>query len=105
MPALCDSEDDWLGREIGEALCPERFNEEELLALQKGREQMFAGLYQQLPTPPEGSIIKRDWMRYYMEQPSSFASSSGCRSCCACRRTSERVTRTLSLDFALSVTQ
>lgn len=65
LPALAE-ENDPLGRAEGEALCPERYDEE---ALQKIRRavgaEVFAGLYQQRPAPVEGNIIKREWIQYY----------------------------------------
>jgi predicted phage terminase large subunit-like protein len=64
MPALAE-EDDPLGREPGEALCPELHSREELIALRAGGARIFAGQYQQRPTEREGSIVKRDWIQYY----------------------------------------
>lgn len=54
----------------GHALWPERFPVEDLLQIKKdiGASE-FEALYQQNPTPPEGSIIKRDWIKYYRQLP------------------------------------
>ena len=53
---------DLLGRAPGEALCPERYDEE---ALEKLRRKLgsysFSALFQQRPTPAEGGIFKRKW--------------------------------------------
>ncbi len=68
MPALAE-EDDPLGREPGEPLCPELHPLDELLAIKAASPRVFAGLYQQRPTEREGSIIKRDWIRYYTKLP------------------------------------
>ncbi|MCT6926154.1 phage terminase large subunit [Metasolibacillus sp.] len=68
LPAIAEDEDDLLGREVGEALCPELgFNEK--WAEQKKVEvgsRTWASLYQQRPTPAGGNIFKREWMRYYV---------------------------------------
>ncbi|MFL0584705.1 phage terminase large subunit [Solibacillus silvestris] len=68
LPAIAEDEDDLLGREVGEALCPELgFNEQ--WAEQKKTEvgsRTWASLYQQRPTPAGGNVFKREWMRYYV---------------------------------------
>jgi len=55
---------DVLGRKIGEALCPERFDEQKL---EQYRRQLgsysFAALYQQRPSPAEGGMFKRHWFK------------------------------------------
>ncbi len=61
---------DPLGRNIGDALWPERFSVPEL---KKTREQIgtwsFASLYQQRPSPAEGGIFKRDWFKQVINAP------------------------------------
>ena len=61
LPALAE-ENDPLGRKVGEALCPERYDE---AALEARRKKLgaysFSALYQQRPTPAEGALFKRDW--------------------------------------------
>jgi len=65
LPSLAE-EDDMLGREIGEALCPERYPAEVLRGIRVSiGSQMFAGLFQQRPGAAEGNIVKRDWIKYY----------------------------------------
>lgn len=65
LPALAE-EDDPLGRAIGEALCPQRYDEVALDLIRKAvGSQVFAGLFQQRPGPAEGNIIKREWIQYY----------------------------------------
>ena len=70
LPALAEEKNDALGRAPGEALCPARYTAE---ALDKIKEAMgsflFAGLYQQRPAPPDGGIIKREWIKYYTQTP------------------------------------
>ncbi len=55
---------DPLNRQPGEALCPERFNEEALARLKrKLGSYSFASLYQQHPVPAEGGLFKREWFK------------------------------------------
>lgn len=57
-------------REAGEALHPQL---EPVAVLEELREQMgtadFSAQYQQEPTPPEGNMIKAQWLLYYDEVP------------------------------------
>jgi len=57
LPAICESNSDPLGREIGEPLCPERRNLEWLLEQKMLGERSFQALYQCDPTPREGSFF------------------------------------------------
>lgn len=61
LPAFAE-EDDPLGRAVGEALCPERYNEAALLRI-KGKLTGYGwdSLYQQRPTPREGALFKLKW--------------------------------------------
>ena len=54
----------------GELLWPQRFSHE-VLASQKTAmgSWSFAGQYQQDPSPREGAIIQREWIKYYRELP------------------------------------
>ncbi len=55
---------DPLDRLPGEALCPERYNEEALGRLKrKLGSYSFASLYQQHPVPAEGGLFKREWFK------------------------------------------
>lgn len=73
MPAICEDEDDFMGREIGEALWPKKFDIPELEhTKRKIGTSSFASLYQQRPSPAEGVIFIRDWWRYYTQLPSKF---------------------------------
>lgn len=61
LPALAE-ENDPLGRQVGEALCPERYDEEKLGKIKKKLgAYSFAALYQQRPIPTEGGLFKFDW--------------------------------------------
>jgi predicted phage terminase large subunit-like protein len=59
---------DPLGRPEGAALWPEKFDEVALEGM-KARvgSRVFAALYQQNPTPPEGAAIHRAWWHWYDE--------------------------------------
>lgn len=59
LPALAEH-DDPLGREIGEALWPEKFSEKYLARLQ-ATDLDFDALYQQNPTARSGATFRRDW--------------------------------------------
>lgn len=73
MPAIWDGKDwtgrrdykDPLGREIGEALWPERFPIERLRAIEKRSPWWFAALYQGRPQPAEGGIFQAKWFNYW----------------------------------------
>lgn len=76
LPALAE-DDDELGRAHGAALWPEKFDE---LALERKHAEVgsrvFSALYQQHPTPPEGSNIHRAWWRWYDEDPHKIAADA-----------------------------
>lgn len=71
LPCECDEEDDPLGREIGDALCPEIGKGNEWLADFKATHTSEQGLrswnalYQGRPTAKEGNMLHRDWWEYY----------------------------------------
>ena len=59
--------------EDGNALWPEAYSIDELMRIKKeigSRE--FEALYQQNPTPAEGGMIKRSWIKFYKEIPAKF---------------------------------
>lgn len=71
LPAIAEK-DDLLGREIGEPLWAEfgfdtAWAEKTRIAVGS---QTWASLYQQRPSPAEGSIVRRDWWKYYKQLPS-----------------------------------
>jgi predicted phage terminase large subunit-like protein len=69
LPAIAEISDP-MGREPGRALCPERYNEGELLKIKEVMgTMMFSALYQQSPAPPQGSIFHKEWWKYYEEEP------------------------------------
>jgi predicted phage terminase large subunit-like protein len=61
LPALAEANDP-LGREVGEPLCPARYDEEALLRIKSVRSaQSWASLYQQQPIATEGAVFDVDW--------------------------------------------
>lgn len=72
LPALAEG-DDWLGREPGEALCPERFDREALLEIQEEVGPLpWAGMYQQRPVPLAGNVFRGNWWNYWDTLPLHF---------------------------------
>jgi predicted phage terminase large subunit-like protein len=65
LPAIAE-DGDILGRTVGEALWPERFD---VLALETKKRVLgsyqFAALFQQRPAPAEGGLFKKSWFRYW----------------------------------------
>lgn len=68
LPAVCDSKDDPLGREIGEPLWPEWFNEAHFDKF-RGSPRTWAALFQQKPRPAEGAEFKKSWLQRYLAAP------------------------------------
>lgn len=74
LPALAEDNDE-LGRSPGEALWPTRYSETELKSIRRDiGSYAFASLYQQRPSPPEGALVKKSHLRYYLELPDDFDS-------------------------------
>ena len=72
LPALAEPGDP-LGRDEGEALCPERYDREALLEIKrKMGSRKFNALYQQRPSPAAGAIYLREWIKYWDELPARF---------------------------------
>lgn len=67
LPALAE-ENDPLGRQPGEALWPERYDEEKLAEIERTLgPYWFAALYQQRPIPVGKGLFQREWLRRYEE--------------------------------------
>ena len=66
-------EHDVYHRRAGEVLLPEREPQPVLdeIRIAMGSRN-FAAQYQQTPVPSEGNIIRRDWIRYFDEEPEEF---------------------------------
>lgn len=68
MPAIAEVDDDF--RKAGEALWPERFPLETLKAIRSAiGGAAWTSLYQQQPSAAEGAIFRREWWRFFREQP------------------------------------
>jgi predicted phage terminase large subunit-like protein len=70
LPALAEDNDP-LGRKVGEALWPKqkngkpKFSVEYLERLRRANPRTFSALYQQRPSPEDGTYYTRDMLRYY----------------------------------------
>lgn len=64
IPAECERDDDPLGREPGEMIWPEWFDETHWKQY-RGKKRVWAALYQQRPTLGEGGAFKREWVKWY----------------------------------------
>lgn len=71
LPALAE-EEDLLGRAVGEALCPERYDRDALLAIKATLPRTFISLYQQRPSPVEGSVLQLGWFKRYKTPPAQY---------------------------------
>ncbi|KIL72702.1 phage terminase large subunit [Bacillus badius] len=70
LPAIAEDEDDALGREVGEPLCPELGFDEEWAENKKIEvgSRTWAALFQQRPSPAGGNIFNRHWWKFYMPE-------------------------------------
>lgn len=64
IPAEAKKKDDPLNREIGEYLWPEWFPEDHWMRFKKNA-RTWSALFQQSPSPDEGTFFKRDWFHFY----------------------------------------
>lgn len=64
LPAIADRIDDPLGRKIGETLWPEWFSLAHWEPF-KSNPRTWSSLYQQKPSPQDGTFFKREWFRRY----------------------------------------
>ena len=64
LPAIA-LENDPLGRAVGEALWPDRFDLEFLNAARSLDAKGFSALYQQQPSPEDGDLFRSDWITTY----------------------------------------
>jgi predicted phage terminase large subunit-like protein len=70
LPAVCEEDADLLGRSRGMALWPSRYGRVDLDRIKSTiGEREFAALYQQRPSPLEGSLFRRGWLQYAEKAP------------------------------------
>jgi predicted phage terminase large subunit-like protein len=67
-PAICESLDDPLGREIGETLWPEWFSDAHWKPF-RSDVRSWTSLYQQRPAPDEGTFFQRGWFKEWEAKP------------------------------------
>jgi hypothetical protein len=73
LPAIALSDDDPLGRRPGEALWPERYNEDDYARIRKSvGERVWWALYQQQPRPLEGGVWQWAWITANRCSPAAF---------------------------------
>ncbi|MFE4915816.1 terminase large subunit domain-containing protein [Streptomyces sp. NPDC056652] len=73
LPATCDSEDDALGRQIGEPLWPIRYGRKALAKIRRAvGERVWWSLYMQKPRPLEGGVWKWPWITDHRVTPMQF---------------------------------
>jgi predicted phage terminase large subunit-like protein len=72
MAAECERDDDPLGREPGEMLWPEWFDEG-YWAEKRMNPRSWGSLYQQRPAPEEGIVFKKEWMKWYETAPKDLS--------------------------------
>lgn len=72
LPAIADRADDPLGRKIGETLWPEWFTNEHWEPFKVNR-RTWSSLYQQKPSPDEGTYFQRAWFKRHAERPRDLA--------------------------------
>jgi hypothetical protein len=66
LPAICEVENDLIGRSAGEPLWPEMFDLESLEQTKRAMgNYWFSSMYQQRPAPADGMLFKRQNFRYY----------------------------------------
>ncbi|MEW2402140.1 terminase family protein [Streptomyces sp. NPDC046862] len=73
LPAICDSDEDPLGRDIGQPLWPVRYGRKALEKIRKAvGERVWWSLFQQKPRPLEGGVWKWPWITDNRITPMAF---------------------------------
>jgi hypothetical protein len=73
LPAICDTEDDPLGRKPGQALWPVRYGRKALEKIRRAvGERVWWSLYMQKPRPLEGGVWKWPWITDNRITPMAF---------------------------------
>ena len=71
LPAECESENDPLGRDIGDPLCPELGKGKQWIEQTKLEvgSRTWTALYQGRPSPASGGVFRREWIKRYDKLP------------------------------------
>ena len=74
LPAIAEDDNDLLNRKRGQALCPELGYDETWAEFKKQDvgARTWASLYQQRPSPEQGSIFKREWLQFVDNAPQRY---------------------------------
>lgn len=74
FPAIKERDSaNWDPRKIGDALWPWKYDLNSLAKIRKSvGSKVWRSLYQQEPTPEDGTVIKRAWWKFYNVKPSEF---------------------------------
>lgn len=68
LPAVAEENEEY--RQEGQALWPEKYNQESLCKMEKAvGSRVWNALYQQRPAPDSGDIFKREWWQFYDTAP------------------------------------
>lgn len=62
LPAICERQDDILGRKVGDRLWPEWFTEDHFNTF-KRNPRTWSALFQQRPAPEDGDYFKAEWIK------------------------------------------
>jgi predicted phage terminase large subunit-like protein len=77
LPAIAET-NDILGRAVGSALWPERYNEATLAVTKRFEgSRNWASMFQQRPTPDDGEVFKRSWFKYFTKDGDLVKGSDG----------------------------
>lgn len=72
LPAIAEA-DDFIGRSIGEALCPQRRDEKALERIRANTpRKVWNALFQQRPSSEEGNLFLRKYWQYYSTVPRCY---------------------------------
>lgn len=66
LPAICEREDDPLGRKVGDRLWPEWFTEKHFEPYKRNA-RTWSALFQQRPAPESGDYFQSEWLKPYGE--------------------------------------
>jgi hypothetical protein len=71
IPAQCENRDDPLGRKIGEYIWPEYFGEDHWTPFKRNA-RTWSALFQQRPSPDEGTFFKKTWFNRFDTMPDNL---------------------------------